>query len=262
MGYSRVPMAFLWPNRGKKLNWGNIQAKKLFFQKKYFMPFLPPYCHSFRSTVIPSIVLSFLPDYCHSFWIIVIPSVLVSFLPNIVIIQRITNANYLQKLPIPEGPEKWPLEVAIYASSSKCNHILMSHILSCPYGVCLWLYISLQVSRIAWCLKSERLTGNSNIWVRLEWTNRFGVSDISMSHIGSTFTIPIWFTIGKDVIKYVQCVLIFMQEKNPLLLHKVQVLWEDQKNLIRSPSFFLKLFSDVKTMCEIFSIFYGQLRIS
>ena len=52
-----------------------------FFSKKYFMSFLPHYCHSFHITVIPSILLSFLPDFCHSFQIIVIPSGLLSFLP-------------------------------------------------------------------------------------------------------------------------------------------------------------------------------------
>ena len=46
------------------------------------MSFLPHYCHSFRNTVIPSVILSFLPHYCHSFRIFVIPSILVSFLPN------------------------------------------------------------------------------------------------------------------------------------------------------------------------------------
>ena len=79
MGYPRVPMASLWPNGGNKANWGNIQAKKNFFFQKNTL------CHSFRISVIPSVLLSFLPDYCHSFRIIVIPSVLVSFLPNIVI---------------------------------------------------------------------------------------------------------------------------------------------------------------------------------
>jgi hypothetical protein len=62
-----------------------FEPKKYFVSKKYFMSFLPYYCHSFRITVIPYILLSFLPDYCHSFRISVIPSVLVSFLPNIVI---------------------------------------------------------------------------------------------------------------------------------------------------------------------------------
>ena len=118
-------MASLWPNRGNKLGWGNIQAKNYYFFKKIlyvipsalvsFLPyychsiritvipsgllsFLPNYCHSFhigvipseycyffRITVIPSGSLSFIPDYCHSFHIGVIPSILVSFLPNIVI---------------------------------------------------------------------------------------------------------------------------------------------------------------------------------
>ena len=82
-------MAFLCPNGGNKANWGNIQAKRFFFKKKKFMSFLPPYCHSFRITVIPSGLLSFLPDYCHSFRIIVIPSVLLSFLPNIVILSKL-----------------------------------------------------------------------------------------------------------------------------------------------------------------------------
>ena len=35
-----------------------FEQKKIFFSKKYFMSFLPPYCHSFRITVIPS-------EYCH-----------------------------------------------------------------------------------------------------------------------------------------------------------------------------------------------------
>ena len=75
MGYPRVPMASLWPNEGNKANWGNIWAKKKFFQKNTL-------CHSFCIIVIPSILLSFLPDYCHSFNISVIPSELLSFLPN------------------------------------------------------------------------------------------------------------------------------------------------------------------------------------
>ena len=64
-----------------KLIGERFEPKKYFFSKKYSMSFLPHYCHSFHSTVIPSGLLSFLPDYCHSFRIIVIPSVLVSFLP-------------------------------------------------------------------------------------------------------------------------------------------------------------------------------------
>ena len=50
------------------------QKNFFFFSKKYFMSFLPHYCHSFRITVIPSGLLSFLPYYCHSFRISVIPS--------------------------------------------------------------------------------------------------------------------------------------------------------------------------------------------
>ena len=69
-------MASLWPNEGNKTIWGNIQAKKnIFFQKNTL-------CHSFRISVIPSVVLTFLLDYCHSFHISVIPSELMSFLPN------------------------------------------------------------------------------------------------------------------------------------------------------------------------------------
>ena len=51
-----------------------FEPKNFFFSKRYFMSFLPQYCHSFRITVIPSVLLSFLPDYCHSFRISVIPS--------------------------------------------------------------------------------------------------------------------------------------------------------------------------------------------
>jgi hypothetical protein len=36
--------------------------KKVFFSRKYFMSFLPHYCHSFRISVIPS-------ENCHSFQI-------------------------------------------------------------------------------------------------------------------------------------------------------------------------------------------------
>ena len=90
------PILKLWDTQGYlwlsydlteviKLFGVTFKQKNIFFQKKYFMSFLPPYCHSFRITVIPSILLSFLPHYCHSFRSIVIPSVLVSFLPNIVI---------------------------------------------------------------------------------------------------------------------------------------------------------------------------------
>ena len=69
------------------------------------MSFLPHYCHSFRSTVIPSALLSFLPDYCHSF--------------QIIAISNIFHPEYLQYPPIPEGREKWPPEVAICASLNK-----------------------------------------------------------------------------------------------------------------------------------------------
>ena len=92
-----------------------FEPKNIFFFKKNTL------CHSFRIIVIPSVLLSFLPDFCHSFRIFVIPSRLLTFLPyqchSFQIIQRITNTNQLQKRPIPEGREKWPL--AIYASSSK-----------------------------------------------------------------------------------------------------------------------------------------------
>ena len=57
-----------------KLIGERFEPKNIFFQKKYFMSFLPHYCHSFQTTVIPSGFLSFLPDSCHSFRISVIPS--------------------------------------------------------------------------------------------------------------------------------------------------------------------------------------------
>ena len=90
--------------------------KQYLFSKKYFMSFLPHYCHSFLITVIPSVLLSFLPYYCHSFRIIVIPSVLVSFLPNIVIpselfreLQILTSS---KSFPYPKGEKnghrRWP----------------------------------------------------------------------------------------------------------------------------------------------------------
>ena len=44
-----------------------FKQKIYFFSKKYFMSFLPHYCHSFRIIVIPSVLVSFLPN-------IVIPS--------------------------------------------------------------------------------------------------------------------------------------------------------------------------------------------
>jgi hypothetical protein len=50
-----------------KLIGERFEPKKKKFSKKYFMSFLPQYCHSIRITVIPSGFLSFLPN-------IVIPS--------------------------------------------------------------------------------------------------------------------------------------------------------------------------------------------
>ena len=113
MGY---PRASLWSKEGNKPIWGNIQAKKYIFSKKYFMSFLPHYCHSFRITVIPSVLLSFLPYYCHSFRIIVIPSVLVSFLPNIVIPSELFRELHIltssKRFPYLKGEknghQRWP----------------------------------------------------------------------------------------------------------------------------------------------------------
>ena len=109
MGYPRVPMASLWPNGGNKTNWGNIQAKKIFFQKNTL-------CHSFRIIVILSVLLSFLPDWCHPFHIIVIPSVLVSFLLNIVIPCKLFRELQIlissKSFPYPKGEKnghrRWP----------------------------------------------------------------------------------------------------------------------------------------------------------
>ena len=67
-----------------------FKQKNFFFSKKYFMSFLPHYCHSFRITVIPSGLLSFLPYYCHSFRISVIAS---KYCHSFQIIQRLTNTN-------------------------------------------------------------------------------------------------------------------------------------------------------------------------
>ena len=86
------PVLKLWDSQGYlwlpydlteviKLFGVTFKQKKYFFSKKYFMSFLPHQCHSFRISVIPSVLLSFLPYYCHSFRISVIPSILVSFLP-------------------------------------------------------------------------------------------------------------------------------------------------------------------------------------
>ena len=102
------------------------------------MSFLPHYCHSFRITVIPSILLSFLPYYCHSFRIIVIPSVLVSFLPNIVIPSKL-----FKELQILISSESFhmPPEVAIYASIHKMcklknlGHINIDALLFCASGI-------------------------------------------------------------------------------------------------------------------------------
>ena len=122
------------------------------------------------------------------------------------------------------------------------------------------------MSRIAWCLKSERLTGNSNIWVRLEWTNRFGVSDIYLCptlvlHLQSLYELQL----VKMSKKYVQCVLnvlIFLQEKTPYyILHKFRYCEKAKKNE-KISHLFLKLLSNVKIMWEIFSNFCGLLRIS
>ena len=86
-----------------------FRPKNIFFQKNTL-------CHSFRISVIPSVILSFLPYYCHSFQIIVIPSILVSFLPNIVIpsesfreLQILTSS---KRFPYPKGEKnsyrRWP----------------------------------------------------------------------------------------------------------------------------------------------------------
>ena len=85
-------------------------------------------CHSFRISVIPSILLSFLPDYCHSFRIIVIHSLLVSFLPNIVIpsklfreLQILTSS---KSFPYPKGKkighQRW-----LYMHFHKMKDLLM-----------------------------------------------------------------------------------------------------------------------------------------
>ena len=87
----------------------DLSQKNIFFQKNTL-------CHSFRISVIPSILLSFLPYYCHSFHITVIPSILLSFLPNIVIpselfreLQILTSSKCF---PYPKGEknghQRWP----------------------------------------------------------------------------------------------------------------------------------------------------------
>ena len=86
-----------------------LEPKKYFFQKNTL-------CHSFRISVIPSVLLSFLPNYCHSFRIIVIPSVLVSFLPNIVIPSELFRELLIltssKGFPYPKdeknGRQRWP----------------------------------------------------------------------------------------------------------------------------------------------------------
>ena len=92
-----------------KLTGVTFKQKKYFFQKNTL-------CHSFRISVIPSVLLSFLPYYCHSFRIIVIPSVLVSFLPNIVISSKLFRELQIltssKSFPYPKGEKnghrRWP----------------------------------------------------------------------------------------------------------------------------------------------------------
>ena len=68
------PVLKLWDSQGYlwlpydlteviKLIGERLEPKKKFFFQKNSL------CHSFRISVIPSILLSFLPDYCHSFQI-------------------------------------------------------------------------------------------------------------------------------------------------------------------------------------------------
>ena len=61
-----------------KLIGERFEPKKYFVFKKYFMSFLPHYCHSFCTTVIPSVFLSFLLDCFHSFQIRIYKYVLTS----------------------------------------------------------------------------------------------------------------------------------------------------------------------------------------
>ena len=94
-----------------------FERKNIFFQKNTL-------CHSFRINVIPSVLLSFLPDYCHSFRISVIPSEYchsfqISVIPSQLLpFQIFVTLNSSQYPPIPKRREKWPPEVAIYASIS------------------------------------------------------------------------------------------------------------------------------------------------
>ena len=90
-----------------------------YFSKKYFMSFLPHYCHSFHITVIPSGLLSFLPDYCHSFRISVIPSVLLPF-------QIFFILNSSKSFPNPKGEknghQRWPY-MRVHIKDLNCLHL-------------------------------------------------------------------------------------------------------------------------------------------
>ena len=100
-----------------------------FKPKKYFLSKKIPY-------VIPSALLSSLPYYCHSFRITVIPSRLLSFLLNYYRFKYLSSWIAL----VPEGREKWPPEVAIYASFLKKSSKLYENIRSTkelPVG---WAY--------------------------------------------------------------------------------------------------------------------------
>ena len=79
------PILKLWDTQGYlwlpydlakviKLIGERFEPKKLFFSKKYFMSFLPHYCHSFRITVIPSGLLSLFPYYCQCLWTLECPN--------------------------------------------------------------------------------------------------------------------------------------------------------------------------------------------
>ena len=149
-GHSNVrlttpPVLMLWGTQGYlwlpydlteviKLIGETFEPKQFIFSKRYFMSFLPNYCHSFRIAVIPSVLLSFLPDYCHSFRIIVIPSRLLSFLPNIVISSELFRELKIltssKTYPYPKGEKnghrRWPymrVLINILASAMK-NYIL------------------------------------------------------------------------------------------------------------------------------------------
>ena len=87
------------------------------------MSFLPHYCHSFRITVIPSVLLSFLPDYCHSFCISVIPSKLLPF-------QIFVILNSFNTLPYPKGEKnghrRWPY---MRVKLNKCTNSTIRYLL-------------------------------------------------------------------------------------------------------------------------------------